>query len=185
MGIQAKGDELFPVLILEHSGSTLLIAVFLIGLIAAAYSSADSALTALTTSFCVDLLGRRKKVEPRMRMAVHVGFSLLLMAVVILFRYAFQDPHVINGLFRAAGFTYGPLLGLFAFGLLFKASPVSGYAIPLISLIAPISTWLIDAALKHHWDLELGYEVLALNGLLTMLLLIGVQKKKAPEAPTP
>ena len=188
MGIEAKGDELFPVLILEHSGSTLLIAVFLIGLIAAAYSSADSALTALTTSFCVDLLGRRKKVEPRMRMAVHVGFSLLLMAVVILFRYAFQDPHVINGLFRAAGFTYGPLLGLFAFGLLFKASPVSGYAIPLISLIAPISTWLIDAALKKHWDLELGYEVLALNGLLTMLLLlllVGLQKKKAPGAPTP
>ena len=68
-----------------------------------------------------------------MRMAVHVGFSLLLMAVVILFRYAFQDPHVINGLFRAAGFTYGPLLGLFAFGLLFRASPISGYAIPLIS----------------------------------------------------
>ena len=95
---------------------------------------------------------------------------------------------MINGLFRAAGFTYGPLLGLFAFGLLFKASPVSGYAIPLISLIAPISTWLIDAALKKHWDLELGYEVLALNGLLTMLLLlllVGLQKKKAPGAPTP
>lgn len=169
--IDASGDKLFPTIILDYSGSALLIGVFLIGLIAAAYSSADSALTALTTSFCVDILGRKGDVSKSTRMLVHVGFSLLLIVVVVVFKYAINDPHVISNLFKAAGYTYGPLLGLFAYGLITKNRIEVPWFIPVVSVIAPVATWLINMLLSSKFDFQLGFEVLALNGLIMIVLL--------------
>ena len=178
-GVTATGDALFPTVILQESGRPWLIVLFLIGLIAAAYSSADSALTALTTSFCVDILGMVGEVGKSTRTLVHIFFSVLLMTVVIVFRYAIDDPHVIQNLFRAAGFTYGPLLGMFAFGMLSKWQLRSSWWIPLACLLSPLISWSIDAWLKRDFGFALGFEVLALNGALTILLLIiGIIPKK-------
>lgn len=178
-GVMAEGDSLFPTVILQESGMSWLILIFLIGLIAAAYSSADSALTALTTSFCVDILGMVGEVGKATRTIVHIFFSVLLMTVVIVFRYAVNDPHVIQNLFRAAGFTYGPLLGMFAFGLISKKQVLANWWIPVVCLLAPLLSWSIDSWLKRDYDFQLGFEVLALNGLLTMVFVyIGTIPKK-------
>ena len=119
MGVQ-KLDLLFPEIALSGDLGLIVGITFILGLIAAAYSSADSALTSLTTSFCVDFLNieKREKINQKIiRKKVHVGMSLLLIFVVILFKYIL-DRNVIDGLLTVAGYTYGPLLGLFAFGIL-------------------------------------------------------------------
>ncbi len=166
-----KSDLLFPEIAL-NSGLGMGVAVtFLLGLIAAAYSSADSALTSLTTSFCVDFLGIDKKPETRrkqIRKRTHVGMSLLLIAVVILFKYVL-DRNVIDGLLTVATYTYGPLLGLFSFGILtryrLKDRLVWLVAVVVILLVIGLSN------IPQAWlgGYEIGYELLPLNGLLTFL----------------
>ena len=126
LAIPEASDQLYPSIALRHlpAGAGV---VFILGLVAAAYSSADSALTALTTSFCVDFLGMNEVLpegkdaaalaaDKRKRLYVHVGFSVVLFVVILAFK-SIADQAVINSLFKAAGYTYGPLLGLFAFGL--------------------------------------------------------------------
>lgn len=187
-----QGDKVFPMIALEYLGPIGAI-TFIIGLVAAAYSSADSALTALTTSFCVDFLGFEREAvanrtslvetedhlsarQRRLRSMVHVGFAIVLFCTIILFWYL-PDQSIINKLFTWAGFTYGPLLGLFAFGML-TTWQVKDRFVPVICILAPVLTYVINANSASWFDgLELGFLVLAVNGLLTFLGLLLLRKK--------
>ncbi len=183
IAIPERTDQLYPTIALQHL-SPVIGVMFILGLTAAAYSSADSALTALTTAFCVDFLNfeKRKSADPRMlirtRWAVHIMFSLILFAVILIFN-ALNDEAVINQVFIAAGYTYGPLLGLFAFGLFTRRAIKDRFALP-VCLLAPVLSWLIN---KHNdiilGGFELGFLILAVNGLLTFagLWLISLKRR--------
>jgi Na+/proline symporter len=169
IAIPDRSDDLFPFLALQHFG-TFAGALFLLGILAAAYSSADSALTALTTSFCIDFLNIDAK-EPKSkktRFFVHIGFSLLMFVVIVLFRIINNDS-VVTAVFRVAGYTYGPLLGLFAFGILTKRK-VYDRLVPAIGLASPLITYVININ-SEAWfgGYQFGFELLWLNGALTFL----------------
>jgi Na+/proline symporter len=156
-------------------------AFFLLGLIAAAYSSADSALTALTTSFCIDIIELDKKpkeIQKKIRKRTHIFISLLLVIVIVMFDAIFKDVSVIWELFKAAGYTYGPLLGLFAFGIFTKSQLKDKY-VWIIAILAPIISYFINA---YSVDLlsgyQIGFEILIVNGLLTFLGLILIRRKQ-------
>ena len=175
IGLPAKSDDLFPMLALDHF-SLFAGIVFLLGITAAAYSSADSALTSLTTSFCVDFLGidgDKKKSKGNTRGKVHLGFSLLLFVVIILFRLI-NDDSVISAVFKVAGYTYGPLLGLYAFGLFTKLK-VKDKLVPWVCIASPILSYLINT-LSNDW---FGFFILVVNGFITFLglLIIGSRRK--------
>jgi len=166
-----KSDQLFSFIAMKHATPWVSIA-FIIGLVAAAYSSADSALTALTTSFCVDFLGyeRTKPTNTKNRRLVHIGFALVLFATILLFN-ALNNDAVIKELFRAAGFTYGPLLGLFAFGILTKNKISDRYVI-YITLLSMVLTSLYFYGMPYLIDgFEAGFELIIINGLFTYLIL--------------
>lgn len=166
-----KSDQLFTIVAMQHA--TPLVAVFfIIGLVAAAYSSADSALTALTTSFCVDFLGfeRNKPTNTTTRRWVHIGFAVILFFTILLFNYLNNDA-VIKELFRAAGFTYGPLLGMFAFGILTKKR-VLDKAILGITLLSIALTAMYFYGMPSVIDgFEPGFELIIINGGITFVLL--------------
>ncbi len=185
--IPARTDQLYPAIALNH----LPVAVgifFVIGLIAAAYSSADSALTALTTSFCVDFLGFEQDERPeaekqRTRLYVHIGFSVLLLVIIVVFN-ALNNKDVISQLFKAAGYTYGPLLGLFTFGLFTRRVVAMRWVIP-VCIAAPILSYVINAnSADWLYGFQFGFLIIALNGLLTFagLWLISKEAAPAPEA---
>jgi Na+/proline symporter len=160
IAIPEKTDDLFPMLALQHFsifGGIL----FLLGIIAAAYSSADSALTAMTTSFCVDFLGYKKEKDSTFkntRKIVHVGFSLLLFCVILIFK-AINDQSVINSVFTAAGYTYGPLLGLFSFGLFTKKAVIDKF-VPIVCLASPLLSYLISLNSEALlWGYKFGFEI--------------------------
>lgn len=163
-------DTLYPNIALNNLPASVGI-LFVLGLIAAAYSSADSALTALTTAFCVDFLGFERKVrtggvEKKWRIYSHIGFSLILFLIIILFN-AMNNDAVINQLFKAAGYTYGPILGLFLFGLLIKKR-VEGWPVIAICIAAPVLSFILDYYSGALFGgLSLGFLILAVNGLLT------------------
>jgi Na+/proline symporter len=174
-GIDAVGDELFPV-IATQSGLGFGIAVFFIlGLIAAAYSSADSALTALTTSFSIDILDierRYSKVKQELvRKQIHIGVSIFLILVIIIFKYVIKDESIIAKLLVFAGYTYGPLLGLYSFGL-FTKWKVKDKLVPVVAILSPILCYIISSNSALWFGFEFGFFVLILNGLLTFLGLI-------------
>ncbi len=174
-GVDAQRDLLFPT-IATQSGLGLGIALFFIlGLIAAAYSSADSALTSLTTSFSIDILDIEKKYDElkqvRIRKQVHIGISLALILVIIIFKYIIADESVIAKVFVFAGYTYGPLLGLYAFGLFTKWQVMDKW-VPAIAVLSPIATYLISINSIKWFGFEFGFFVLILNGLLTFLGLL-------------
>lgn len=174
--IPAKADDLYPMIALNHL-SLFAGVVFLLGIIAAAYSSADSALTALTTSFCVDFLNFDKREEAdrkRTRLKVHLGFSVLLFIIILIFK-VISDDSVIILIFRAAGYTYGPILGLFTFGLLTKLK-IKDQWVLAVCIAAPVLSFIIDMN-TGGW---FGFFILALNGALTFLglLLISDGKKE-------
>ncbi len=168
---QPKTDLLFPEIAL-NSGLGMTVAVtFMLGLIAAAYSSADSALTSLTTSFCVDFLGTGKKSEKEAKKArrqTHIGMSILLILVVITFKYVL-DRNVIDGLLTVASYTYGPLLGLFAFGIFTKHQIKDRYAwiVALTSVLIILGLAKIPS--ESIGGYQFGYELLPLNGLITFI----------------
>lgn len=180
VGIEEVKDRLFPAVALSGSLGTALPILFMVGLIAAAYSSADSALTALTTSFSVDFLGIEKKPEAegkQMRILVHLGFSVLLLAVILIFKYSITDASVISELFTLAGYTYGPLLGLFAFGL-FTKWQVKDMYVPLVAIAAPIISYCITVIADERFGYNFSFEHLIINGLLTFIGLTILIKKK-------
>jgi len=168
-------DKVFPEIALNHMPVYLGI-VFLIGLLAAAYSSADSALTSLTTSFCVDIL-EKINLPKISRIRIHVAFTIILFITIMVFRYIMESSAIQN-LFRVAGFTYGPLLGLFVFGIITKKQ-VNDKAVPFIAIAAPILTFYID---KYSQDMffgyKFGYELLLINGILMFFGLMLNEKQE-------
>lgn len=181
ISIPEKSDELYPFLALSGDLGILAAALFILGLIAAAYSSADSALTALTTSVCIDFLSIDKKSEKEavaIRKRVHVVMSFLIYLVIIVFSFI-NDNSVISDLFTAAGYTYGPLLGLYAYGLIHKNS-IKDYLVPWICIICPVLTYCLNAYSVELLDgYQFGFEIIVLNGLLTYLGIHMISIKKA------
>lgn len=179
-GIDAHKDDLFPILAKNHLGIGVFV-FFLIGLIAAAYSSADSALTALTTSFSIDILDIEKKLGPEAQIAkrkqIHVLFSIVLILVIVSFKYLIKDESVIAKLFVFAGYTYGPLLGLYAFGL-FTKWHVKDKLVPVIAILSPVLSYIISVNSSKWFGFEFGFFILILNGLLTFLGLILIRRKQ-------
>ncbi len=180
-GIDAHKDQLFPTIAVQSGLGIGLALVFLLGLIAAAYSSADSALTALTTSFSIDILDIEKKYsqekQVKIRKRIHIYMSLVLMAVIILFKYVIADATVIAKLFTFAGYTYGPLLGLYAFGLFTKWKIHDTY-VPIIALLSPVLAGIISYLCSTYLAFEFGFFILILNGFLTYLGLILIRTQK-------
>jgi len=165
----ATADKLFPALALSGELGMFAGVLFIIGLVAAAYSSADSALTALTTSFCVDFLNMEKKpkVSDRTtRKMVHIGFTAVLFFVIIIFN-AINDESVVSGLFKVAGYTYGPLLGLYAFGMFTKLNARDKW-VPLVCIVAPALSYVLQAYSAIWFNgYKIGFELLLINGVLT------------------
>ncbi len=170
IALPERADDLYPMLARNHF-STFAGIVFLLGITAAAYSSADSALTALTTSFCVDILGFDHKSEEekkKTRLKVHLGFSLLLFLVILVFQ-AINDRSVIDAMFKVAGYTYGPLLGLYSFGL-FLRNKIKDKLVIYVCLLAPILSYILDVnAADWFGGFKFGFFILIVNGLLTFL----------------
>ena len=179
--ITERKDDLFPTIAMLPEIGIMTSAFFLLGLIAAAYSSADSALTSLTTSFCIDIIELDKKPkesQKKVRKRAHIFISLVLVVIIVLFDTIFKDVSVIWELFKAAGYTYGPLLGLFAYGIFTKAELKDKY-VWIIAIIAPIVSYLINT---YSIDLlngyQIGFEILIINGLLTFFGLILIRSKQ-------
>ncbi len=179
--LQATKDDLFPAIALNGNLGIGLGLVFILGLVAAAYSSADSALTSLTTSFSVDILKLEKNYDEArqklIRKIVHVGFSVVLILVIVIFKYVINDASVINKLFVFAGYTYGPLLGLFSFGMLTRRQ-VNARAVPFVAIASPFMAYGISVGLENWVGFEFGFFILLLNGLLTFVGLAAVSKKQ-------
>jgi Na+/proline symporter len=160
----SKGDDLFPLVALKADLGLGVGIFFILGLIAAAYSSADSALTSLTTSFCIDFLNiehKEDRQQVQTRKWVHVGFSLLLVVAILIFK-AINDDSVISALFKVAGYTYGPLLGLFAFGIFTKWN-IKDRAVPIVAVLSPVIAYVLQLYIPF------GFELLMVNGGITFL----------------
>jgi len=177
---QAKTDLLFPEIALNGKLGIGVAITFVLGLIAAAYSSADSALTSLTTSFCVDFLRLEEKEtqqQKKIRKQVHVGMSVLLILVVIAFKYIL-DRNVIDGLLTVAGFTYGPLLGMFSFGIFTSYQIKDRWVWPVVFIAVIITSTLGSVETSTLGGYQIGYELLPLNGLFTFIGLILIRRKE-------
>ncbi|MEJ1223945.1 sodium:solute symporter [Sediminicola sp. 1XM1-17] len=175
-----KSDLLFPEIAL-NSGLGITVAItFMLGLVAAAYSSADSALTALTTSFCVDFLNIEKRpeaVQKSIRKKTHIGMSVLLIIVIIIFKYVL-DKNVIDGLLTVATYTYGPLLGLFAFGIFTKHKIKDQYVWIVAVTSVLIIVGIAQIPMEYLGGYAVGYELLPFNGLLTFIGLWFIRTKE-------
>jgi len=171
MELPGRSDDLFPVIAIRQLGPIAGL-IFLIGLISAAYPSADGALTSLTTSFSIDFLGLNKKThlsekqKTNIRYTVHILFAFLLLGVIIIFR-AINDRAVIDKLFTIAGYTYGPLLGLYSFGL-FTSYRIRDRWVPLVALISPVICYFLSIYSEDLFNgYKFGFELLILNGMIT------------------
>jgi Na+/proline symporter len=168
-------DDVFPSIVQLHLSKGIFL-IFIIGLISALFPSVDGAITALTSSFCIDILGfdRREnfseKDKNRLRKQVHLGFALLFIILVFVFK-AVDSKTIVDLIFLIAGYTYGPLLGLFAFGILTKRH-LKKNIVPVVCVIAPILCYLIDYFSESMFgSYKIGYEMLIINGLITFMLL--------------
>ncbi len=176
------GDELFPTMALQFMPQAISI-IFIIALISALFPSADGALTALTSSFCIDMLGLKRrddlteKQQKKIRLTVHLSFTVIFLFCIMIF-YRIGDRSIIDKILTLAGYTYGPLLGLFAFGILSKRALPSTYLITIICLAAPfICYFLSQNSAKLLGGYQIGIELLIINGLLTYLGLLSISKK--------
>lgn len=180
-GIDAHKDGLFPMVATTGVLGFTTAVFFILGLIAAAYSSADSALTALTTSFSIDILEIDKKKnqteQENIRKKIHILFSFILIFTILVFKYFIADESVIAKIFTFANYTYGPLLGLYAFGLFTKYA-VKDKLVPIICLLSPVITYLTSAFFIEIMNFDFGFALLILNGFYTFLGLYLIQVKK-------
>jgi len=184
-GLAVKGDDLFPTVVLNYLPPAVGI-IFIIALISALFPSADGALTALTSSFCIDILGisrnagMSEKVQKKTRMIVHLSFSVVFMICILIFKLI-DNKSIISIILDLAGYTYGPLLGLFAFGILTRKTFPDNYRVTLVCLLSPLVCYFIS---KHaaEWlgGFQIGIELLLINGLLTFLGLLIISKKTVP-----
>jgi Na+/proline symporter len=176
LGEKGTSDALLPGYV-QRSGLSVLIP-FSIGIVAAAFSSADSALTSLTTSYCVDIKGRAG--DEKLRKKAHLLISILFVVMVLLFRML-NSTSVIDAIYVMCGYTYGPLLGLFAFGMITKRMPRDKY-VPYICIASPLACYAIDTITRNIAGYRFGYELLMMNGALTFLALLFVSSRETPLA---
>jgi Na+/proline symporter len=176
------GDDLFPTIALNYLPKAVSV-IFIIGLISALFPSADGALTALTSSFCIDILGLKKrddlneKKKKRIRMTVHLSFAVVFFLFIIIFK-TINSKSIINNILDLAGYTYGPLLGLFAFGVFSKRRLPETWLITMISLIAPAICYVLSKNSASWFDgYQIGIELLLVNGALTYFGLWMISKK--------
>lgn len=187
--LPAKGDELLPQIVTSGLMGQGVQVLFTIGIIASAFSSADSALTALTTTFCIDILGiendctandaRSVAQRETVRKRVHVGVIAVFVAFILAFK-AIGSSSVLDAIYTLASYTYGPLLGLFAFAMTSRRHP-RGWAVPVVCVAAPLSCYLLDMSMIHLYDYHFGYELLMLNGLLVYAGLFLVTRLKGAD----
>lgn len=167
-------DNILPMLASEHMGPTVL-GIFIVGIVAAAFSSADSALASLTTSFCVDILGMKsakgseelEKKNTRTRRITHVVISAVFI-ILIMIIHAIGSDSIINAIYRMASYTYGPLLGLYIAGLYTKLNPVDKY-VPYIAIAAPVLCYVLELVMMNVYGYKMGYEMLLINGGFTIV----------------
>ena len=173
-----NADEILPMLAANHLGFAVL-TFFCIGIIAAAFSSADSALTALTTTVCVDLLDIKKEdalKAVKIRRRIHILISVLFLFVILIIN-AVNEDSILSTIYKVASYTYGPLLGLFCFGLFSKIN-IKDKFVPIICILAPILCFCLEVTLKQTLDYSVGNEILLCNGLITVLGLLLISNKK-------
>lgn len=178
--LPTNGDDLLPMFAATGELGWWVFVFFSIGIIAASFSSADSALTALTTSVCVDLLDIDKKTDQKKvktRRIVHMLITIVFVAIIMLFR-VLNNKSVIDAIYVIASYTYGPLLGLFAFGI-FTKKDTWDRVVPYICLLSPLLCWTLQSLCQQLWGYKLGYELLMINGLFTFvgLLIAGKMKR--------
>lgn len=172
--VNVRGDDLFPTVALNYLPPAISV-IFIIGLISALFPSADGALTALTSSFCIDMLGLKRKENlseqqrKRTRMKVHLTFTVIFFLCVMIFKLI-DNKSIIGIILTIAGYTYGPLLGLFTFGIFTKRLVKQGYATLAVALIAPVVCYLLSIYVPVWFNgFQIGIELLILNGLLTFI----------------
>ena len=183
IALPAISDNILPVIASEHLGS-LVLGIFVVGIVAAAFSSADSALTALTTSFCVDILhmkavSQTKEKERKdilTRRIVHVVISAVFVLIILLIE-AIGSDSIINAIYKLASYTYGPLLGLYFFGLYTKVKPVDKF-VPWVAIAAPVLCFVTELGMKQWFGYQVGYELLLLNGFITGLGLWAIRMRR-------
>ena len=163
--IPCATDDLLPMFAATGSLGSLVIVLFTIGIVAASFSSADSAMTALTTTWCVDIM--EKKDDEKLRKRTHLGFALLFVVFILAFK-ALNSTSVIDAIYIICSYTYGPLLGLFVFGL-FTRWQVKDRYVPYIAIISPVICFAIETITRQTTGYEFGYELLMVNGLLTFV----------------
>ncbi|HKZ66028.1 MAG TPA: hypothetical protein VJ111_06725, partial [Chitinophagaceae bacterium] len=180
-GITATGDKLFPALAL-HQMPPIVSVIFIIALISALFPSADGAITALTSSFCIDIVGMQRrsdwteKYKKKIRQRVHLFVAFIFLLFVLVF-YKVNNPSMIGVILKVAAYTYGPLLGLFTFGIITKRQ-VADKWVPFICIASPLICYILDKFQKQIFgSFELGLELLIINGLLTFLGLLLVSNK--------
>ena len=181
-GISIKGDDLFPSIALGYLPQIVAI-IFIIGLISALFPSADGAITALTSSFCIDVLGLKERTdlseEKRMnvRKIVHIVFAVLFLVCVMIFKWV-DNKSIISVILKVAGYTYGPLLGLFAYGILTKRKLRDRF-VPVVAITAPLICFFLDKYQAQFFGkFQIGIELLVLNGFLTFIGLSFISKKE-------
>ncbi|NOU17412.1 MAG: sodium:solute symporter [Bacteroidales bacterium] len=176
----ANTDDLFPTIAIQHLMPIAGI-IFIIGLISAAYPSADGALTSLTTSFCIDILGLNKlkisdEKKIHFRYLVHLSFAVVLLLCIVIFR-SLNDKAIIDNLFTVAGYTYGPLLGLYSFGM-FTKWQVKDRWMPIVAILSPIICYCLSRySIQLFWGYKFGFELIILNGGLTFFGLWLLRRK--------
>jgi SSS family transporter len=180
--VAAIGDKIFPVVALQHMPPFISI-IFIIALISALFPSADGAITALTSSFCIDIIGLQRRIDltdikkKKLRQRVHLVFAGIFLLFVMLYKWI-NEPSMIGVILKVAAYTYGPLLGLFTFGILLKRN-VQDKFVPVVCIAAPLVCFFID---KYQQSLfgnyQIGLELLVINGLLTFMGLLIISKKQ-------
>jgi Na+/proline symporter len=180
-GVTATGDKIFSTVVMGHLPAAVQI-IFLIALISALFPSADGAITALTSTFCIDILGIKRRddmtedAKLRLRRHVHLGFALLFLLMVLFFKWV-DNPSMIGVILKLAGYTYGPLLGLFAFGMMTRRS-LNDRLVPVVTVGAPILCALLEY--NQHYLLgsyRLGLELLIVNGALVFIGLLAISRR--------
>lgn len=174
IGLPAVSDNILPIIASQYLGNAVL-AIFIVGIVAAAFSSADSALTALTTSFCVDILDMNKSESDatqehrnvKIRRMVHIAISIVFVSIILIIE-AIGSDSIINAIYKLASYTYGPLLGLYFSGLYTRIKPIDKY-VPYVAVASPILCFIFEFTAKKFLNYQVGYELLLINGAVTVL----------------
>lgn len=184
--VTVTGDKLFPEIALHHMPPIISV-IFIIALISALFPSADGAITALTSSFCIDILGMKRRADwpeakqKRLRQTVHLTVAFIFLVFVMVFKWV-NDPSMIGVILKIAAYTYGPLLGLFSFGIITKRQVMDKW-VPVVCVLAPVVCFLIEKFQKELFgDYQIGLELLIINGFLTFIGLLLISKPSSMPA---